>query len=461
MFLHPEQKQIVERCYNGPARVSGSAGTGKTVVALHRAAYLASIDPDTRVLLTTFSDTLAASLRTKVRHLLSPKVSVIERIDVYSLDEIGMRLYKANLGRLNLIDQEEMRAIVLACAGEVQGHIFKDHFLFAEWDSVVDAWQIETWEEYRDVRRLGRKTRLPEAQRAVLWSIFERVRAELRHRNTITKAEMFTRTAEKLHEHWKVIYDHVVVDEAQDLTVYHLSFLNFLSGDPGDSLFFAGDLGQRIFQQPFSWMALGIDVRGRSRSLRVNYRTSHQIRSQADRLLEPEVSDVDGNVELRGDTVSVFNGQPPIIVECDSDEAETVAVAEWLSVRIDEGVKPEEIGIFVRSQAELNRARAAAELAGLEYSVLDSGPTASISQATICTMHLAKGLEFRAVVVMACDDEVIPLQSRIESVGDESDLKDVYETERHLLYVACTRARDFLLVAGIKPVSEFLADMGA
>jgi superfamily I DNA/RNA helicase len=241
--------------------------------------------------------------------------------------------------------------------------------------------------------------------------------------------------------------------------VPHLRFLAALGANRPNALFFAGDLGQRIFQQPFSWLALGIDIRGRARTLRVNYRTSHQIRMQADRLLGPEVADVDGNIEERAGTVSVFNGAAPAIEVYESIEAEEEAVSDWIILVSAEGVAPHEIGVFVRSAAELGRARAAVETAGLPFTVLDERVETTSGRVAISTMHLAKGLEFRAVVVMACDDEIIPLQERIETVTDDADLEDVYNTERQLLYVACTRARDHLLVTSVAPASEFLDDL--
>ena len=203
-----------------------------------------------------------------------------------------------------------------------------------------------------------------------------------------------------------------------------------------------------------------MDIRGRSRTLRVNYRTSHQIRTQADRLLGPEVSDADGNREDRTDTVSVFNGPPPSIAVHPDEEAETQAVSTWLAARAAEGESPETVGVFVRSRSELPRAVRAVERAGLHAGLMDERGSVPAGHVSVGTMHLAKGLEFGTVVVMACDDEVIPLQERIEAIGDEADLREVYETERHLLYVACTRARDHLLVTGVEPGSEFLEDLG-
>ena len=236
-------------------------------------------------------------------------------------------------------------------------------------------------------------------------------------------------------------FDFAVVDEAQDISVAHLRFFAALGAGRPNALFFAGDLGQRIFQQPFSWKALGIDVRGRSKTLRVNYRTSHQIRSQADRLLGPVVTDVDGNREERGDTVSVFNGPPPVICSAETEGEEVKSVGQRIAEQAKAGVAPHEFGVFVRSNAQIERARAAVREAGLAFKVLDENVETASGHVSIGTMHLAKGLEFRAVAVMACDDEVIPLQERIESVGDDADLQEVYDTERHLLYVARGRAR--------------------
>jgi superfamily I DNA/RNA helicase len=193
-------------------------------------------------------------------------------------------------------------------------------------------------------------------------------------------------------------------------------------------MFFAGDLGQRIFQQPFSWLALGVDVRGRSQTLKVNYRTSHQIRQSADRLLPRALRDVDGLIEDRTGTVSVFDGPPPTVV-------------------------------FVRSDAQLARARAAVAAADAAAVEVSGQTPESAGRVAIGVMHLAKGLEFKCVIAMACDLEVLPLQERIDTVTDEAELDDVYETERQLFYVACTRARDRLMVSGVAPGSEFMQDL--
>ena len=465
-FLHPAQREWVERDYSGPARVSGSAGTGKTIVALHRAVFLARQHPESRVLLATLSEPLASALHQKLRLLISGTPRLAERLEVQSLIGVGERLYAAKLGRLKLASHEVVAQALsqaIAVAGSSVAPALTLSFVQSEWDELIDAWQVESWEAYRDLVRLGRKTKLPETRRAAVWAVVEQARAQLRGQALITHAQMFTQLAKHFESVEEPPFDFIVVDEAQDVSVAQLKFLAAVGARAGvpqpNGLFFAGDLGQRIFQLPFSWKSLGVDVRGRSRTLTINYRTSHQIRAQADRLLGPEVADVDGNLETRKGTISVFNGLPPSVRIFASEAEEIAGVGSWLKECCGEGVRPAEIAVFVRSGAQLERARQAVKAAGLDFCVLDDKVRPEEARVSICAMHLAKGLEFRAVVVMACDDEVVPLQSRIQEIADDADLKEVYDTERHLLYVACTRARDHLLVTATEPASEFLDDL--
>lgn len=461
VFLHPDQQGTVERSFTGPARVTGSAGTGKTVVALHRAVHLARRDGDARLLLTTFSKPLANALRSKLDHLIGNEPEVLSRIATKALTAVGYDLYSSLFGQPNLASVSVIQSLIKAAAEDVPDSRFTAHFLFGEWTDVVDAWGLQTWEDYRDVARLGRKTRIGGKQRETLWAIFEQVRAGLRKRNLVTWPVLFSRLSDHFTGGAKPPFDYVVVDEAQDLSVAEARFLGALAQERPEALFFAGDIGQRIFQQPFSWKALGLDIRGRSSTLRINYRTSHQIRSQADRLLPGTVTDVDGVSENRRGTVSVFDGPEPEVRVFEDEQEEVKAVGAWIGERLAEGFRAHEVAVFVRSDQQLRRARAAAKAAGATAVELSDKVEVEVDHVAISTMHFAKGLEFRAVAVMACDDEVIPSQERIARVADTADLEEVYDTERHLLYVACTRARDRLVVTGVDPASEFLEDFSA
>lgn len=463
-FLHPDQRRMVEHNYKGPVRVAGSAGTGKTIVALHRAVYLARQNPEARVLLTTFSAVLANALRHRLRILIASEPRLAERIEVEPLNRVGVQLYSRRFGspKLAYTDDVQQSLARARARQDVLGQLLSPSLLLSEWEDVVDAFQYTSWEDYRDAQRLGKKLRLRESQRQQLWDIFALMRQDLREQGKLTHAEVFTRLANLYTQGEHPPYDFVVVDEAQDLSVPQLRFLAAVAGHKPSGLFFAGDLGQRIFGAPFSWKSLGVDVRGRSRTLRVNYRTSHQIRQRADILLGQAISDLDGNEQQRKGTISVFNGPLPEVKLFPNVSAEVTAVASWLKARIHEGMKPEELAVFVRTQGQMGRAEAAVKAAGLVATQLSESMEALSGQAVkLAPMHSAKGLEFRAVAVMAADEDVLPLQERIESIPSASrnDFNDIFDTERHLLYVAMTRARDRLWVSALEPGSVYLMDL--
>jgi len=460
VFLHPSQRSLVERNCTGPTRVSGSAGTGKTIVALHRAVHLARRHPDATVLLTTFSPALANALAIKLDRIVGNQPAVIDRIQVQAIREVVRALYTDRWGAPPaLVDLDAVRSRLLTRAADLPGRKFSDAFLWSEWVDVVDAWQLTTWDAYRDVPRIGRRTRLGIKQRELLWPVFQDMHHWLETRQQVTWPRVFQQVSDYLTQTDHYPYTFAVVDEVQDMGIPELKFFAAIGTQRPDSLFFSGDSGQRIFQQPFSWKALGVDIRGRSQTLKINYRTSHQIRSSADRLLPGTITDVDGNEENRRHTISVFNGPIPTISVCDDAEGEIEAVGEWIANRLAAGLQPEEIGVFVRDRSHLDSAIAAIQQAGAIPVEINQQVAFKPGCVAYSTMHLAKGLEFRAVVVMACDDEVIPQQERIESVTDEASLAEVYTTERHLLYVALTRARDYLLISGVDPASEFLDDL--
>jgi len=459
LFLHPSQQSIVEQRAAGVFRVTGSAGTGKTIVALHRAVFLAKQNPNSRVLLTTFSDTLANALKSRLRRLIGNEPRLGERIEVHALDTFAIRLHESRIGKIKLISKEALNLIISDCAKKEHKPIFGIHFLVSEWSEVFDAWQISSLENYKDQLRLGRKSRLSDGQRKLLWDFFSDVRGEITKAGLVTISQVYGSLVSHLGTTKKIPFEHIVIDECQDLSVPQMRFLASLGEAGAENLFFAGDIGQRIFQSPFSWKALGIDIRGRSKVLKVNYRTSHQIRKEADRLLGPELIDMDGNAEKRNQTISVFNGPEPEVKLFDGQGAEISFVADWIKSLVSSGMLPHEIAIIVRSESELSRAGQAVSEAGLGHVTFGENVETSQGRISLCPMHLVKGLEFRAVAVMACDEDVIPSRKRLESAGEMSDMEEIFNTERQLLYVACTRARDGLLITTTRPGSEFLGDL--
>jgi UvrD-like helicase C-terminal domain/AAA domain len=448
VFLHPSQREIVGRSYAGPARVAGSAGTGKTVVALHRAVRLARANADARILLASFSQPLADALAKKIA-VLSPETGAnVPRIITASFQGIADQLHQLEFGvRPRIASDVVLRERLLAAAANHIVKGFSDRFLLSEWSNVIDAWSIANLDQYLNVQRMGRKSRLGPKQREQLWQVFASVRSDLAAEQFTTWPTVFRTLASRLTDKSRKPFDHIVIDESQDLGPAELAFFVAIAPDHADALFFAGDLGQRIFQHPYSWKSLGVDVRGRSTTLKVCYRTSQQIRQSADRLLPSRLRDVDGNEDERSGTISVFEGPKPEVRTFSTVADETAAVSLFIGECLASGSLADEIGIFVRTSALVDRARCA--LSGM----------VGADKVVTGAMHLAKGLEFRVVIVMACDEGILPLDERVKDAADESELDDVYETERRLLYVACTRARERLWVSGLAPASEYLKDL--
>lgn len=447
VFLHPSQRDLTDRSFAGPARAAGSAGTGKTIVAIHRAVRLARENPEARILLASFSQPLADAMAKKLLVLAPETGGIVPRITTASFRGIAEQMYQLEHGvRPRIASDAVLRERLGEAAKAAQLKGFSDRFLLSEWTNVIDAWGITTFDAYATVQRMGRKSRLGPNQRERLWPVFDAVRSALAAERYTTWAQVFTGLAEALADRPRKPFDHIILDEAQDLAPAELRFFAALAPAGPDALFLAGDMGQRIFQHPYSWASLGVEVRGRSHTLKVCYRTSHQIRKGADHLLPPVLRDVDGMEDERRGIVSVFDGPAPRVetfaTAADEVAAVGTAVAAWLA----DGIAAHEIGIFVRTPDLVTRARSA--LKGID----------GIETITTVPMNLAKGLEFRAVAVMACDQGILPLDERVADAADEAELDDIYETERRLLYVACTRAREHLLLTGVEPASEYLDD---
>ena len=449
VFLHPSQRDLTDRSFTGPARVAGSAGTGKTIVAIHRAVRLARENPEARILLASFSQPLADAMAKKLLVLAPETGSIVPRITTASFQSIAEQMYQLEHGvRPRIASEAVLRERLAEAAKAAQLKGFSDRFLLSEWINVVDAWGITTFDTYATVQRMGRKSRLGPNQRERLWPVFQVVRSALAAERYTTWAQVFTGLADRLADRSRKPFDHIVLDEAQDLAPAELRFFAALAPVGPDALFLAGDMGQRIFQHPYSWASLGVNVRGRSHTLKVCYRTSQQIRQAADHLLPTVLRDVDGLEDERRGIVSVFDGPTPLVETFATADDESTAVGEVVAGWLADGIAAHEVGIFLRTPDLVSRARAALR-------TIDGADAI-----TTAPMHLAKGLEFRAVVVMACDQGVLPLDDRVADAADEAELDEIYETERRLLYVACTRAREHLLLTGVRPASEYLDDFG-
>ena len=465
VYLHPSQKRIAERTYAGPYRVCGSAGTGKTVVALHHARHILRTDPAARVLVATFSSTLAEDLDRRCRPLMSPRE--LERCEATSVHAFAKDLYLrtpaawTDAARRPYVmkDREWLavaREVLEKAGGDAVAGGLGVAFVLSEMERVVEPRQIADEEAYVKAKRRGVTTRLSEARRRAVWQAVVAVRAAFGAAGRETPERMFGNLAAFYRAHAEAprLFTHAVIDESQDLCEAELDFLAAYFGTAGGTLFFAGDVGQRIIRYPFPWKPFGIDLRGRSRVLKVNYRTTREIRGLADRLMEADAADADGVEENRRGTVSLLTGPKPEIRKFATPAEEGAAVTTYLNgLKRAKGLRAEEVAVFVRSEVQIQRAMAA--VMASDYGKGREGAPLP----RICTMFAAKGLEYRAAVVMACEADVLPDPGRLAEAGLVAAMSEIYDTERNLLYVACTRARDFLLVTCGGVPSELLLDL--
>jgi hypothetical protein len=264
------------------------------------------------VLLASFSEPLAAELAKKVLVLAPETGAIVPRITTASFQGIAEQMFQLEHGvRPRIASDAVLRERLRVAAASARLKGFSERFLLSEWTNVIDAWGLPSLDSYSTVQRMGRKSQLGPNQRARLWPVFQAVRDALAAERYSTWADVFTGLADALARRPVKPFDHVVIDEAQDLAPAELRFFASLAPAKADGLFLSGDVGQRIFQPPFSWASLGVDVRGRSRTLKVCYRTSQQIRRAADRLLPTVLRDTDGLEDERRGIISVFDGPAP------------------------------------------------------------------------------------------------------------------------------------------------------
>ena len=478
LFLHPQQRALVERRANGPMRVSGGAGTGKTVIAVHRAAELAKRDAsggrEPQILLTTYTRNLADDLRRQVAQL-EPRLPFTERLSesgvmVSGLDRVARMILQQAGARISPIAQEvigQPRARVLTypkdnvwqevltlIGDELPEGLRSADFLESEYELIVLPQRVTTLKQYLRIRRPGRGVALDRSKRAAVWKAMERYRDRSADLGVTSFAEQLALAAAWLdHEAGLGTprpFRHVLVDEAQDLTPAHLQLLRALVEPGPDDLFLAEDSHQRIYGKKITLSHYGIQVRGRSRRLTRNYRTTRQNLDVAFGILDPGTyEDMEGQAEEHR-YVSPRSGPEPLLLHAVDRADELDKAAELLRVwleqdRDSEDSAPENIAILVRDRYQRDAVVNGLAQHGVEVRAVDR-EAAGRGRPVVMTMHRAKGLEFRKVLLFDVSSNAIPRSLRDQQYS-EADRDDALLRERSLLYVAATRARDQLAIS--------------
>ena len=476
VWLHPAQRKLAYKEYNGPAMVRGGAGTGKTVVAMHRAKYIAdqlAADPQKqgqKVLVTTFTTTLAKDIKENMKTLCPEHVSgSTPRIEVINLDRWASQyLKKKQFDRRVVTTDEDEKQIADLWLEVFDTCTLPDRlteaFVKAEWEQIIQAKGLDDLNSYLKVSRAGRGTPLNRAKRKDLWNIFALYRAKLLQSGLVERDDVYREAVPLLlSEPGKQGYATVIVDEAQDMGEQAFKLIRTLipeslNGDK-NSIFIVGDAHQRIYNRRTSMSACGINIVGRSRKLRLNYRTTHEIRAWAVSILSGvRVDDLnDGEDTLEG-YASIKQGIAPQLSGYDSDEKELNALAQWVSELPSDKIRDSEIGVLAFTNKELKLIKEQFSKAGIESLKLTSDKADDQKDAGVrlCTMHRAKGLEFKAVAIPFISSVKFPPKWRLDKAIDEADKEDMKVQFKSLLHVAATRAKAFLRVSWSGEPSKFI-----
>ena len=453
-FLHPSQRKIATGKFSGPVKVTGSAGTGKSVVGMHRARHLARQGKN--VLLTSYVGTLCDNMRENLKFLCSPEE--LKRITVDTVHAQALQLVRSSGEKLNIVDDKEIAKLLEQF--HWGGCPLDSKTLHSEWIEIIQAQGIKSWDQYRDANRKGRGHALGVKDRKLVWQVFEQVLQRFSQNGMCDWSSLCLRARELVEAgKAKSKYNTVVVDEVQDLRPQEIRFLAGLAKDERDGLMLLGDGGQRIYGRKISLKALNVDVRGRSFILKINYRTTAQIRSFAERLLKSDRDDLDDGEEDRSETKSLLRGPEPQLRGFETAEMEADFICKTVSDIIKQGVAAEDIAIFSRINDLLAPIEKCLKNKKIEYRHLKSEVPANAAAAgvNLGNMHRAKGLEFKVVFVAGVSKDNLPLPLALRSVKDPNDRGDALEIERHLLYVSATRARDEMFITWFGTPSEFLA----
>lgn len=479
VWLHPEQRKLAYKDYNGPAMVRGGAGTGKTVVAMHRAKHIADqliTDPQAKgqkILVTTYTTTLAKDIESNLRTLCPEHVSGTNpRIEVINLDRWATQyLKKKQFDRRVVSSTEDEQQIE-----DIWTEVFDSYplpegltesFIKAEWEQIIQAKGIDDLNSYVRASRIGRGTPLNRAKRKELWNFFALFRAKLLQSGLVERDDVYREAIPLLNaEPGKLGYASVIVDEAQDMGEQAFRLLRALipesQNNDKNSIFIVGDAHQRIYNRRASMSACGINIVGRSRKLKLNYRTTHEIRAWAVAVLKGlSIDDLDTGEDTLDGYVSIEHGMAPQLAGYGSESEELAALAQWAKELPSDTIKDSEIGILAFTNKQLKDIQESLGARGVQTVILtsDKADDRTTPGVRLCTMHRAKGLEFKAVAIPFMAASLYPPKWLLDKAVDEADREDIEAQLKSLLHVAATRAKGHLRASWSGNESPFLSHL--
>jgi len=458
VFLHPTQRALVYRDWNGPVRVLGGAGTGKTVVAMHRAKWLAANLPgDGKILFTTFTKNLALDIYENLKMICSE--DELTRIEVKNLDQWVYEFLYKNGYRDRIAYGEETKPLWEEALTVASSKLsLPESFFKEEWERVVQPQSVMTLSDYLRASRVGRGTRLNRAQRKMVWEVMEEYRYLLQ-KHHIKEPDDAMRDARILVKEGYLdnLYDAIVVDEGQDFSAQAFRLLRSLVREGKNDLFIVGDAHQRIYGHKVVLGQCGIKIVGRSRKLKLNYRTTDEIRKWAVRIFEScEIDDLDNGIDKQNDYKSLYHGPAPEIKKFETYKEELEAIKTHVNTLLEEDGNSK-ICLVLRTTKLRDQYAKDLQKMNIPIVVLEKNTKDDLEKVAlrVATMHRVKGLDFDHIVIASAIKGIIPYETNY-MIEDDSIHNEILQKERALLYVAATRAKKTLLITGFGEMSSFV-----
>lgn len=457
VFLHPSQEKLVSKEFKGSARVLGGAGTGKTVVAMHRAKHLANnvfTSKNDRILFTTYTSNLAKNVEEMLSTLCPENQNRIESIHLHSW---AARFMKSQGAGFDIADGEELADCWEQAWSRAEETDFDVGFLRQEWELVVQANGIEILAEYLKVPRTGRGHTLTRPQRGRVWKVFEHYQQVLAQRGKQEWLLAIRATRRFLEQKRPTLpYRAVVVDEAQDFHPEEWKLIRAIVPIGPNDLFLVGDAHQRIYGRKVALSRCGIQIQGRSSKLWINYRTTEQIRAWAMAMLKGvEIDDLDGEKDSAQGYKSLLSGSEPEHHHFSTSQKEREFLTDKIKALLKDR-KPEEICLVTRTAKTLKDEYQTLLMSlGIDHTVLDKSKNSAGGGVRLSTIHRVKGLEFPVMILAGMNSKTMPLRV-VSTEGDPTVKAEHEDRERSLFFVAATRARDVLLVTSWGTPSPFV-----
>tara|TARA_Y100001960_G_scaffold60004_1_gene62610 strand:+ start:121 stop:2214 length:2094 start_codon:yes stop_codon:yes gene_type:complete len=459
VFQYPEQQELIEEDFYGPTKIFGSAGTGKTVMCIHRAVFLSKTNRDARILLTTATDHMKHKLVTMLEIMQSISEFQIN-VDVKTITELSIEIVQThNNVQIQKITSQEIRDYI-AKDRDQNEFLFEQIFIETEWTNVVDFFGLFLWDDYRDHQRNPKRQHLDPNEKEQLWEIFKKVIEMQKSRNRFSLSYLSWEAKNIIQDSGKYLYDHIIVDESQHLIPSQLKLVRHLVENKTNDIMLVGDAGQKTNIENYFWKQVGVHIdKDRIHTLDVNYRTTAEIALIANSI-ENEYGDGGDIFQEHETAIPIFNGEKPRIVQCESESEESKFLSEWISklvTDIENPILPEDIAVFARTKQVLDKI-SKIDLSNKKIKRHDLAPnrTPKPGSVNFGTMDKSTGLEFKCVALIGCSNSIIPDNSILSDSMNDEDLKDLIQTEKNILYTALTRARDQLYISYTNQLTEYL-----